>query len=74
MNSLKQYITERLEYLKKWEITALEEIDKIPVGTIERTAKWDELREIGFRKSELLMALKNDYQQTQQISKLLNFE
>lgn len=44
---------ERIEYLKKIEIEAIAELDSLAPGTLERTAKWDFIKEISYRRQEL---------------------
>lgn len=52
-----KYCKERLEYLQKLEAVAINELDTLPVGSIERSLQWNWIRELNNRKSELEFAI-----------------
>lgn len=55
---MEKYLEERITYLFNTEITAIDALDKIAVGTLERSSQWDLIRELSNRRHELKDALK----------------
>lgn len=51
-------INARIKYLWEQDRIAVSELDNLQIGSLERNAKWDFIRELSFRKGELVMLLK----------------
>jgi hypothetical protein len=63
---MKQYLEERIAYLKNIEREKLNEIDNVPLGSL-RVTQWDLIKEIRARKNELQNAVR--WLETEQLNK-----
>jgi len=53
---IKDYLLERIKYLITEEMKALGELDHLPAPSPLRVIKWNWIRELNYRRSELQMA------------------
>jgi hypothetical protein len=53
----RNYLEERIQYLRNTEWEAIRELDTIKVGTMERYSKWELINELTHRRHELEDAL-----------------